>query len=773
MQRTPVSSRPRPRAGATLLTAPSTVDARANFATPLVPAPRLRNGRFGTESQIARERIDERTEQVESLRRELGSAFSTPAPGAGSGTHSRQQSLHSQHNSQSQHGLQSRQATPGSALQSMGSLNAMFSPRNPSLVNRRPIPPTTSSQFGQMFAPNQPDPIPSIPSHHQVQLGPSPAVQIPQSRFIPPSQSAPAVPQNWQNPRALTEEELCRERDRIHPDIRAIQLNSSSWPTSTKNLSLISLNFSAWNRALDNVLSVNGQLRLHLTSPDEYFCPDPNLFPTSALNWKTNDQAIIGFIKSKVQAEEYIVTDDETLDTAYKLYSALAKRHMDRGAVAQVKMLEEAFLTKFSSRSEHNITSNITKLVDLNKAIWSSGAPTEDLFLCILLLKACQPAFPTLFDSINDSFSSTNPPTSMQVIQKIQNFVKSPTAKASESANVATVVNATTSSANPSCRNCASKGISMTRHQDRYCILEGGGMFGKTIAEATAQRKKDREDRDKKKPTATANVATEKTDAPPTSEAFITHLNLATSPLETVFDARLSGVMSDIEKSEYENFLCIMRDSEEAVVDWDKSARDTSDLAFDAILPMPIDTLKPTQLSDDPWLKDSGASIHISNDRRDFKTLFPLKTPRIVSGIGGSSIAAVGVGSIEISISSGTKLLLEPVLFIPNSTVKLLSVSLLTEAGFEVAFNHPDSSIRHLKSQALVATGTKIPGRNVYKLNTVPLFAHHSNSALYSVAPRIPTLQTWHNRCGHNNYQSVLDTATKGHAEDAVDCTED
>ncbi|KAJ7574228.1 hypothetical protein C8J56DRAFT_979891 [Mycena floridula] len=749
MQRTPVSSRPRPRAGATLLTAPSTVDARANFATPLVPVPRLRNG----------QRIDERTEQVESLWRELGSAFSTPAPGAASGTHSRQQSLHSQHGSQSQHGLQSRQATPGSALQLMGSLNAMFSPRNPSLVNRRPIPPTTSSQFGQMFAPNHPDPIPSIPSHHQVQLVPPPAAQSPQLLFIPPSQSAPIVHQSWQNPRALTEEETCHERDRMHPDIRAIQLNSSSWPTSTKNLSLIALNFSVWNRALDNVLSVNGQLRLHLTSPDEYFCPDPALFPTSALNWKTNDQAIIGFIKSKVQAEEYIVTDDEMLDTAYKLYSTLAKRHMDRGAVAQVKMLEEAFMTKFSSRSEHNITSNITKLVDLNKAIWSSGAPTEDLFLCILLLKACQPAFPTLFDSINDSFSSANPLTSMQIIQRIQNFVKSPTAKASESANVATVVNATTSSANPSCRNCASKGISMTRHQDRYCVLEGGGMFGKTIAEATAQRKKDKEDRDKKKPMATANIATEKTDTPTVSEAFVTHLNLVTSPLET--------------KSEYENFLCIMGDSEEAVIDWDKSARETSDLAFDAILPMPIDTSKPTQLSDDPWLKDSGASIHISNDRRDFKTLFPLKTPRIVSGIGGSSIAAVGVRSIEISISSGTKLLLEPVLFIPNSTVKLLSVSLLTEAGFEVAFNHPDSSIRHLKSQALVATGTKIPGRNVYKLNTVPLFAHHSASALYTVAPRIPTLQTWHNRCGHNNYQSVLDTATKGHAEDAVDCTKD
>ncbi|KAJ7596466.1 hypothetical protein C8J56DRAFT_882213 [Mycena floridula] len=307
MQRTPVSARQngRPRVtGATLLTAPSTVNVRANFATPLIPYNRLRNGHFRTEEQRAAERIDERTKQVESLRQELGSTFNSPAPATTPVSQSHRSAIDSAPPSRGSQPLQSRHAsTPGSALQSMGSINTMFSPRNPSLLVNRPLPHTTSSQFGAMF--NRA--LAQVPNslQNRVQVI-SPPPRIPPIPSFAPVASAPVESQGWQQQRVLTDEEMCQERDRMHPDIRAIQLNGSPWPSSTKNLSLISLNFPAWNRALDNVLSVNGQLRLHITSPEEYFCPGPTLFPTSALNWKTNDQAIVGFIKSKVQTEEYI-----------------------------------------------------------------------------------------------------------------------------------------------------------------------------------------------------------------------------------------------------------------------------------------------------------------------------------------------------------------------------------------------------------------------------------------------------------------------------------
>lgn len=114
-------------------------------------------------------------------------------------------------------------------------------------------------------------------------------------------------------------------------------------------------------------------------------------------------------------------------------------------------------------------------------------------------------------------------------------------------------------------------------------------MFRKTIAEAMAQRKKDKDDRDKKKTSESANIATEKTMGPTvipaSSEAHFTHHNLVTSPLETIFDARLSAVMSDTDRSEYETLICVMQDSDEAKVDWREAGRDVTDLAFEAILP--------------------------------------------------------------------------------------------------------------------------------------------------------------------------------------------
>ncbi|KAJ8584500.1 hypothetical protein M405DRAFT_746907, partial [Rhizopogon salebrosus TDB-379] len=50
-----------------------------------------------------------------------------------------------------------------------------------------------------------------------------------------------------------------------------------------------------------------------------------------------------------------------------------------------------------------------------------------------------------------------------------------------------------------------------------------------------------------------------------------------------------------------------------------------------------------------PFFLDSGASVHISNTESDFYNLRPIP-PRVVNGVGGSSIHAVGVGSVRLII---------------------------------------------------------------------------------------------------------------------------
>ena len=76
-------------------------------------------------------------------------------------------------------------------------------------------------------------------------------------------------------------------------------------------------------------------------------------------------------------------------------------------------------------------------------------------------------------------------------------------------------------------------------------------------------------------------------------------------------------------------------------------------------------------------------------------------------------------------------MLLEPALFIPTSTVRLVSVALLVKAGFVTSFDFPHSEIQDKhEGNKLIATGEIIPGQNVYKLNHLSIVHPSSKSAV-------------------------------------------
>ncbi len=128
--------------------------------------------------------------------------------------------------------------------------------------------------------------------------------------------------------------------------------------------------------------------------------------------------------------------------------------------------------------------------------------------------------------------------------------------------------------------------------------------------------------------------------------------------------------------SEYEAFLLVEGESDYASIDWRSESR--NDDVFQAETYTLIET--------SPWLLDSCASVGITHSRADFANLVPLKTPRVVRGLGGSTITAMGVGSVLVPTGKGTKLRLDPVLFIPHSNVHLISVPNLDRAGYTTTF---------------------------------------------------------------------------------------
>jgi len=113
------------------------------------------------------------------------------------------------------------------------------------------------------------------------------------------------------------------------------------------------------------------------------------------------------------------------------------------------------------------------------------------------------------------------------------------------------------------------------------------------------------------------------------------------------------------------------QDSLHASIDWCERRRDIGDLDLAAITAAPLPApsrLTSLSLELSPFLLDSACTTHILPDHSNFMTLHPIAN-RTVTGIGGSSIQALGIGTMKLIIAKGSSLLLENVLFIPLSTV--------------------------------------------------------------------------------------------------------
>ena len=117
---------------------------------------------------------------------------------------------------------------------------------------------------------------------------------------------------------------------------------------------------------------------------------------------------------------------------------------------------------------------------------------------------------------------------------------------------------------------------------------------------------------------------------------------------------------------EYDGWLAL--EEEKVSVNWnDKSC--IPNLAALYITPDDYHSAKTLSLETHPFYCDTSATVHISPEKNDFYNLHPVGTSRIVKGVGGSSISAIGIGDIKLRIAHGAHLTLKDVLYIPASTV--------------------------------------------------------------------------------------------------------
>lgn len=111
-------------------------------------------------------------------------------------------------------------------------------------------------------------------------------------------------------------------------------------------------------------------------------------------------------------------------------------------------------------------------------------------------------------------------------------------------------------------------------------------------------------------------------------------------------------------------------------------------------------------LTSEPFYLDSGTMTHISPNQSDFISLTPIPV-RQIRGVGGASIAAIGIGTIRVHVTGGMYIDLENALYIPKSTVRLLSISKMTRKHrMSAMFDDTRVSLTKKLSGATMATGT-------------------------------------------------------------------
>lgn len=165
------------------------------------------------------------------------------------------------------------------------------------------------------------------------------------------------------------------------------------------------------------------------------------------------------------------------------------------------------------------------------------------------------------------------------------------------------------------------------------------------------------------------------------------------------------------------------------------------------------------------WIIDSGASQHMTNDRNCFSDFETVSAEQTVEIGDGRSLNTCGVGTVNLILSSPnsriSRCVLEKVLFVPDLSCNLFSVSKVTEKGKSVIFNAEGCKIFDDK-KTFLADGTKI-GKLYYLNCSVPLKNDRKNDDV-ALQSRIPgsvagynnSDTLWHKRFCHLGYDNLL-----------------
>lgn len=159
------------------------------------------------------------------------------------------------------------------------------------------------------------------------------------------------------------------------------------------------------------------------------------------------------------------------------------------------------------------------------------------------------------------------------------------------------------------------------------------------------------------------------------------------------------------------------------------------------------------------WIVDSGASVHMCNDRSQFVSLCE-KNCGNVTIANGDKIQAKGYGKIKLNIGTSKAnmlVTLNDVLFIPDLDTNLVSVKRLTEREFCVNFRDKCCYLSDGKDDFCIAR---------YKINAYELLTYQKNDER-----SLHCIHELHNKLAHRNLNDINLMRNQGLKIDPCKCS--
>lgn len=495
-----------------------------------------------------------------------------------------------------------------------------------------------------------------------------------------------------------------------------------------------SQNWSPWSVQMKNMLRSYKALT-YIQSMDNK--PSATDGPLALANWNMNHSMICSFILSTIDIKEMV--EFTHIDNVHILWSKLVATYDIKGPASKVNSLFCLLSSPFSWGLP--MTEQYCSLIEHANGLYNDGLSTKDDIILYSLLwnlntsdtaKEFRQARTIL--ASNCSASHNDIYNFLLHTEQARVCLISPLVDSALSAGGS----GTPAGCPPPlkgkkqqhgpCNNCHKP-----NHEKEFCIKPGGGMAGKTIQEARAAQGKvgkfgkkglhpfQLDGKSYVMDKAGAVFCMTKTNKPAIIPDNSEHL------ASIVFD---SMCLADIIK--------LANTSVDPISDYTS----TADLCGSAVL------------YTHNFLLDSGCTVHMSPLLSDFMAICPISGQRI-RGVNGSIIKAKGIGDISLSVhGDASPLLLKDALFIPGTTVHLISVScLIRDLCGSVVFDSDHASILNSDGVTL-ATGSCAPGSNLWSLDS------SANFDLTHAA--LPDLKTWHRCLGHANNQAIHDMFTKG-----------